>query len=574
MNKYLKILFAVFIVIYLLPLNLRPLIQPDETRYAQISREMIQSGDWIVPRLNNLRYFEKPVMGFWLNSLAMFLFGENGFGVRFSSAISVGLTALIIFLLSRKYFPLSKGLLPTTIYLLSVLVFLVGVFAVLDSMLSLFLTLSAASFFLAFQAESMKKRYLYLALFGASVGCSFLIKGFLAFAVTGVTAGTYLLWEFSSDKFKLLKQRSPGENIKHAVLQFLTILAPLLIIILPWSIMIHQQEPDYWRYFVMVEHIKRFMAKDAQHAQPFFYYIPVLLVGMLPWSLLLPLAISKWRSFDLKNPLVKYAFCWFLLPFLFFSICKGKLATYMLPCIPPLVILFAYGVETFLKEPNKWVKLVDVVAKLFVIILPIVIIVLLIFQITGVPGTGTDGENRFFIYENQTEWWKYCLLAFLSGFWIYFLVKTFKTPAPQKKFALFAAGLACLFIMITPVMPDVVYAPKAPGEFLTSHKNLVKPDTILASDHSMSRAVCWYFNRKDVYIVLNANELSYGINYDDESKKRFLNDPDFRVFAEKHKGNLVLIMARKHYKEYVLENNYFPEPEKVIAKGKFAILEY
>lgn len=572
MNKNLKVLFAVFIFIYLLTLDLRPLNQPDETRYAQISKEMLDSGDWIVPRLNNLRYFEKPVMGYWLNSISMFFFGENRFGIRFTSALSVGLTALLIYLLTRKYFPLSKGILPTTIYLLSVLVFLIGVFAVLDSMLSLFLTLSAGFFFFAFNAESMKKRYGFLALFGLSVGCSFLVKGFLAFVVTGMTAGSYLIWEFTKDRFKLLKKRPTSTNIKHAVLQLMTIILPLLLVILPWSIMIHLKEPDFWRYFVMEEHIKRFMAKDAQHPEPFFFYLPVLLIGMLPWSFLLPMSLSKWRSFKLDNPLVRYSLCWFILPFLFFSASKGKLATYMLPCIPPLAILFAYGFETFVKTPNKWIKLLDILAVIFIATLSLAIIALAIFQIIGIPGTTNSEGGRIFIYTND-EWWKFCIFILFSVFWIYFLLKTVKTSEPIKKFTWLSAGFAFPFIMATPVVPDLAYT-KAPGEFLLSNQEMVKPKTVLASDHSMSRSVCWFYKRKDVYLVLSANELTYGINYDDESKKRLLKDADFFAMAKKNKGNLVLVMTKKHYKEYIVENNYLPEPQRKIIDGNFAILQY
>ena len=88
-------LILVYLVVYILPLDLRPLMIPDETRYAEIPREMLKSGDWIVPRLNGLRYFEKPPMGYWLNAMSISLFGENGFAVRLSSALAAGLTALL-----------------------------------------------------------------------------------------------------------------------------------------------------------------------------------------------------------------------------------------------------------------------------------------------------------------------------------------------------------------------------------------------------------------------------------------------------------------------------------------------
>ena len=95
----LSLLFAFFIVLYLLPLAMRPLFIPDETRYAEIPREMVKSGDWVVPRINGLRYFEKPVMGYWLTAASITAFGENNFSVRLATALSTGLVAVLIFFL-------------------------------------------------------------------------------------------------------------------------------------------------------------------------------------------------------------------------------------------------------------------------------------------------------------------------------------------------------------------------------------------------------------------------------------------------------------------------------------------
>ena len=84
---------ALFLLIYILPLGVRPMVIPDETRYAEVPREMLASGDWVVPHLNGLRFFHKPPLGYWLNATSMMLFGENAFAVRLPSAMSVGISA-------------------------------------------------------------------------------------------------------------------------------------------------------------------------------------------------------------------------------------------------------------------------------------------------------------------------------------------------------------------------------------------------------------------------------------------------------------------------------------------------
>ena len=141
---------GIFLLLYILPLGIRPIIIPDESRYAEIPREMIASGDWIVPTLNGLKYFEKPVLGYWLNAVSIKLFGENAFAVRFPSAAATGISAFMIFLLVRRFTGENfSATLAALIFLTSFEVYGVGTFNVLDSILAMFITVSMTSFFFA-----------------------------------------------------------------------------------------------------------------------------------------------------------------------------------------------------------------------------------------------------------------------------------------------------------------------------------------------------------------------------------------------------------------------------------------
>lgn len=354
MKKYYVAVIALFLILYILPLGVRPIAIPDETRYAEIPREMIVSGDWVVPHLNGLKYFEKPVLGYWLNALSITLFGENAFAIRLTSALSAGISALMVFFLIRRFGGGSQtGILGAAAYLTCLLVFALGTINILDSMLSMFLTGAITSFFFAHKENRPSRKFAFLALFGVFCGLAFLIKGFLAFAVPLVTIVPFMLWE---RRFK--------ELIKISWVPFLT----LLIVVLPWCIMVHLRESDFWNYFFWTEHIKRFISPiPGQHPKPFWYFIPILAGGALPWLFLLPAVFSGVKGVvRSKDSLVRFAICWFLFPFLFFSACSGKLIPYILPCFPPLVIIIAIGLVNYFERGKQ--KAFSICALFFAVV--------------------------------------------------------------------------------------------------------------------------------------------------------------------------------------------------------------
>ena len=550
MKKYSVAVIALFLILYILPLGVRPISIPDESRYAEIPREMIASGDWVVPHLNGLRYFEKPVLGYWLNALSITLFGENAFAIRLTSALSAGISALMVFFLIRRFGGGSRaGILGASAYLTSLLVLALGVLSILDSMLSMFLTGAMVSFFFAHRETIPSKRVAFLALFGLSCGLAFLIKGFLAFAVPFITILPFMFWE--------------GRVKKLIKIAWVPMLA-LLLVTLPWCIMIHLRESDFWNYFFWTEHIKRFISPIAgQHPKPFWYFIPVLAAGSIPWLFLFPAIFSEIKTaVRRKDPLVRFAICWLLFPFLFFSACGGKLVPYILPCFPPLVVILTIGLTDYFEQGKK--KAFTICTLSLAGLMGAIAVVLMIDQTTNIFGIkGYDGS----------ETWKWVAAA--AGFIIWGMVAFFSTKEsePGKKLALYAIAPLLLFFSGHFILPDQVMEERAPENILLRNRVMVQPETmIIAGDH-LVHAVCWIYKRNNVYLLETGGELRYGLERDHSSPSRLLTIKELREIIKRSSGKHRIVLFLK-MKNYLKKRDQLPKPEYEEVDNGFVFLRF
>lgn len=513
MRRIYLLIIGLFIILYIVPLGLRPLFTPDEPRYAEIARELIVHNDWVVPKINNLRYFEKPIMGHWLNAASLKLFGENNFAVRFASALAAGLTGLALFMLLKKFAGDSMALWGTVIFLSSVLVYGIGTFAVLDGPTSFFLTAGMTGFFFAYMEKRWNTRKITaLLLFGLFCGLAFLTKGFLAFVVPAIIIGPFLIWE---KRWKEL-----------FILPWIPALA-VIVTVLPWSLMIHCRDNDFWNYFFWVEHVQRFLQKEeSQHPAPFWFFIPVIIAGSIPWLFLIQSILSGYKERcveTFKQPLMRYAACWLVLPFLFFSASSGKLATYILPCFPPLAILIACGLDNFMvrNKPGK----IDLTLKILLSVLAVTAVVLITAQI--VFSTGFRIKHFEGLY-GKDELFKFTLVIAAIALWCSLLWMAINAKDLKKKIAFFALGPLGCFFAWNAAVPNLALDVKAPERILMKHAAMITPDTMLVSYKNLLTSICWYYKRDDVYIYSKAGELEYGISKPD-SVHRLLSKEDFEA---------------------------------------------
>ncbi|MDF9897360.1 UNVERIFIED_ORG: hypothetical protein OKW16_001227 [Pseudomonas reinekei] len=276
-------LVLAFIAFYLLPLMSHGLWIPDETRYAQISQEMLQSGNWISPHFMGLRYFEKPIAGYWMIAIGQAVFGDNLFGVRIASVLSTGLSVWLTWLIARRFWDdPRKSFACALLYMSFGLIAGQAGYANLDPQFTLWVNLSLVSLWFANESRTTRARLVAWMVLGIACGMGFMTKGFLAWLLPAVIALPYMLW-----------QRRIGELLRYGPLAVVVAAA----VCLPWALAIHYQEPNFWNFFFWNEHVRRFAADNAQHARPWWFYLPMLVVSVLPWAVLLPTTLTQaWNN--------------------------------------------------------------------------------------------------------------------------------------------------------------------------------------------------------------------------------------------------------------------------------------
>jgi len=541
MKKGLALLFLFFALVYVLPLGFRPLAIPDETRYGEVPREMISSGNWISPYLAGVRYFEKPVLGYWMNAISLKVFGQNNFGVRFASAASAGLAALLVLALATKFGGSTRiGIMSAAVFLLSAEVWAIGVFAVLDSHFALFTTATLACFFFAYMEQAPRKRAGWLVLCGISCGLAFMAKGFLAFVVPGVTVLPFLIWE---RKWKMI-----------LLMPWIPALAALLTV-LPWSIAIHFKEPDFWNYFIWTEHIDRFLSPaGSQHPEPFYYFIPILIAGAMPWTCFIPAVISGFSMKTGGSPLVRFAVCWLLFPFLFFSASSGKLGTYILPCFPAVAILVTVGLSRYLDAgKSRAFNIAVLITAVFAAAGAAALVVLQTFP----PLAGA----RLFAACEMFHW-----IAIAAGLlvWAALACVSLRAGSYMERFALFIAAPVLFAVVLHVSLPEKTAEGKAPEEFFRylAKSEAIPGNSLIVTDDYVGPAVCWYLKRTDLFVIGNGGELRYGLKHPDSQHRN--------VTVERL-AEMIKDPRRKHSIVFIADKDRYGMCEKILPRPKVSL---
>jgi 4-amino-4-deoxy-L-arabinose transferase-like glycosyltransferase len=316
-------------LIWFVPLGWRHLLPSDEGRYAEMAREMFVTGDWITPRYNGYKYFEKPPLQTWANALTFAWFGIGEWQARFYTALTGFAGVLLLGYTGARVFNAATGVFAAVVLASSPYWNLMGHFNTLDMGLSFWMELTLCALLLAQRPNLPTGQVrLWMWLCWASMALAVLSKGLVGLILPGAVLVLYTLIARDWAVWKRL-------HLIGGVILFFAITTP-------WFVLVQQRNPEFLNFFFIVQQFQRYLTPEQNRPGAFYYFVPVLLVGFLPW---LSVSVQSIRH-ALRLPRQPNGFSpailmlvWAAFIFLFFSASHSKLISYTLPVAPALALL-------------------------------------------------------------------------------------------------------------------------------------------------------------------------------------------------------------------------------------------
>jgi 4-amino-4-deoxy-L-arabinose transferase-like glycosyltransferase len=320
-------------------LNYRHLIPSDEGRYAEMAREMLVTGDWITPRYNGYKYFEKPPLQIWASAIAFQAFGFGEWQARLWSALTGFLTILIIGFTGSRIFNPRAGWLGALVLASSPMWIISGHFNSLDMALSAFLVSALCALLLAQTSDNKTVRRNWMWLCWSMMALATLSKGLIGAAIPAMV---FIAYSISAWDWKIWSRL----HIFSGTILFLAITAP-------WFFLVAQRNPEFLEFFFIHEHLQRFTKDAHSRTGPIYYFVPLLLVGILPWIFQIPRAFFQaWNERKQEFSSGWLLVCWTVVIFAFFSVSKSKLPGYIIPIFPALAMLIGARLDRALGNTN------------------------------------------------------------------------------------------------------------------------------------------------------------------------------------------------------------------------------
>jgi 4-amino-4-deoxy-L-arabinose transferase-like glycosyltransferase len=476
-------------------LNVRPMFDPDEGRYAEIPREMAATGDWLTPRLDGLKYFEKPPLQYWATAAAYSAFGVSEWTSRLWTVGLAFACLPMVFGWTRRLYGRNAGLAAVVALCVSPYFGIVGHLDLLDAGFAFWLTGAVFAFTLAQTLEvgSREERGWMLVAWVAAA-LAILSKGIVVGVLTGASLIVYSCIERDIRPWKRL----------HAAVG-----VPLfLLVAAPWFIAVSMRNPDFPEFFFIHEHFARFLTTVHQRVEPWWFFLPPLLLGVLPWARGLAGAVVRaWRA---AGPTPQFKPLRFLLIFavftlVFFSASGSKLAPYIQPMFPPLAAV----VGVYFAERGGFLRSVAVITASLISLVAVGVLIY-------------SAIHNSFIPQAATVWSALAVLVMLVAVFASWSKQPTDAIRPGVVVAAAAAfGWQC-FVTSLGIVPPA----RSARDLVAAVKPYVHPQTALYSVGQFRETISPYLERT-LTVVGFEGELEFGLHA--EPGKQMATPADFET---------------------------------------------
>ncbi len=464
-------------------LDYRKLVRPDEGRYAEIPREMHATGDWLTPRLNGIKYFEKPPLQYWATAAAYATFGEHEWTVRLWPALTGFAGVLLVLAAGTALFGAAGGLYSAVALATAMGYMFVAHIATLDMGFTLFMALAMAGFVLGLSertGERARARWIYAA--WAGMALAVLSKGLAGVVLPLFVLGLYVLMHRDFGILRRVRPMSGG-------LLFLAIAAP-------WFIAVSLANPEFASFFFIHEHFARFLTKVHKRAAPWWYFAPILVLGVLPWLVATAGSwIAAWRRSEPgRFQPQRFLALWAVAIFLFFSVSNSKLPSYILPIFPALALLAGAHLADARRTRLRWdIALYFIVGLALTILAP---------QAVRFAPRGEDFE----LFAAYVPWLRAAGAIVMAGAAWAWLV------APHRRTAaVLAVGFSALLAEQALMMGHNELAPRSSFyDMAREVRPYLAPGVPFYSVGTYEQTLPFYLKRT-VTLVAFADEMAYGL---------------------------------------------------------------
>jgi len=530
-----KILFLLIIpiILYIATLHIMPLLDPDETRYSEIPAYMAHTGDYVTPRVNHVVYLEKPPLAYWATAAAIKIFGKNEFSARFFAGLCAWGCILLVFFMGSFLYDKKTGLYSAAMLSTFIYIFVLGRMNILDIPLAFFVCLATWAGYRYMAGNKTVKSWLYL-LYAASA-MAFLTKGLIGiifpFAIL-------VLWLLISKKWRdIFKLFSPVG------------LLILIVMVSPWIILVQKANQDFFWFFFVYEHFLRYTTKVHGRYQSFLFYLPVVILGVLPWTAYLIQAIRAKRAglytvvFNKTN--LTFLITWMVFIFAFFSVSSSKLVPYIAPMFLPVAVLLGHLFRGY--DESTWTPLTKRTDKILhylpIVSQSLLFIVLLILPLFLQENVQLGGD---LVIIHPRNWLWLILPPIITLLLMIFLPGMIKQRFNGGWFL--TAYLLSAFFLLSLIYPI--------SAFLTPYKTSYPLSQAVKAGLPAGEALYQYkiflygvetYTDLRTPVVDSFGEMSFGMQKlpADEKSRYFLSQPEFFQLVKEKTGSVYCVTYKK-----------------------------